>query len=89
MVKSLIKSKLNALGDGLGDGTSNDLLNLFLNSLCWVGGDLKGLAIEKFGFEAEVVSAGTFATVGASEESLVSALTVLLVFVSSEAEGSG
>jgi len=85
VIKGLVESKLNALRDSLGDGISNDLVNFFLNSLGWVGGNLKGLIIEKFGSETEVVTALLFATVGASEESLVSALRVFLASVSSKA----
>ena len=88
MIKSLIKSKLNALRDGLGDGVSYDLVNFLLDSLGWVRGDLDGLTIKKFGSESEVVTARFFTAVGASEESLVSALRVSLASVSSEAEGS-
>jgi hypothetical protein len=87
--EGLIQSKLDALGNGLGDSSSNYLVNFFLDSLGWVGGNLKGFTVKKFSFEAEVVSTSFLASVGASEEGLVSTLAVFLVFVSSEAKGSG
>jgi hypothetical protein len=89
VVKGLVESKLNALRDSLGDGISNDLVNFFLNSLGWIRGNLNGVTIEKFGSESEFVTTSLFATVGASEESLVSALRVSLASVSSKAKGSG
>ena len=89
MVKSLIKSELNALRDGLGDGISDDLVNFLLNSLGWVRGNLDGFTVKKFGSEAEVVTALILTSVSTSEESLVSALRVSFASVSSEAEGCG
>jgi len=85
VIKGLVESKLNALRDSLGDSISDDLVNFFLNSLGWVRGNLKGLIIEKFGSETEVITTLLFTTVGASEESLVSALRVSLASVSSKA----
>jgi hypothetical protein len=85
VIKGLVESKLNALRDSLGDSISDDLVNFFLNSLGWVGGNLKGLIIKKFGSETEVITTLLFTTVGASEESLVSALRVSLASVSSKA----
>ncbi len=72
-------------GTGLGDSSSNYLVNFFLDSLGWVGGYLEGFTVKKFSSEAEVVGASFLAAVGASEEGLVSTLSVFLVFVSSEA----
>lgn len=82
---ALVNGKFNALGKHVGDGSSDGLINILLNSLGWVGSHIDGLSIKKVGSETEVVSA----TVGASEESFVSALAVLLVLVASEAEGGG
>lgn len=89
IIEALIQSKLDCLGNGLGDGGSNDLVNFLLNSLGWVRGNLNGISVKKFSTEAEVFSTAVLASVGASEEGLVSALAVFLVFVSSEAKGSG
>jgi len=87
--KGLVQSKLDALGDGLGDSRSNYLVNFLLNSLGWVGGYLKGIAVKKFSFEAEVVTTCFLAAVSTSEECFVSVLAVFLVFVSSETQGCG
>lgn len=84
--EGLVQSELDGLRDDLGDSFSHNVVDFLLNSLGWVGGNFDGVTVEKFGLEAEVVTASLLASVSTSEEGFVSALRVFLVFVSSEAK---
>ena len=68
--------------DGLRDGSSDHIVDLFLNSLGWISSHIDGLLVEELSPEAEIVAT----SVSASKESLITALRVLLVLVSSEAQ---